>query len=195
LSALTSVTAGGHHAQLVARKLDDLRHLAAGDPRGYCTWRKKKYVEPPKRYAKPGERTYQASEHTAVHELAKAVTDKAVYFRPQEMEIALQAVVAEIGEIPIVPAIISLGPWHVHWLCHFGTFKIRSVVGRVKAAAARELNVSGFEGKRPWAKGCNMRSKRTRLECRNAYQYVRKHREQGCLIYEWKIDPKYLVFE
>jgi hypothetical protein len=166
-----------------------------GDPRGYCTWRKKKYIPPPKRYAKPGEPTYHAREYSAVHEIAKATTDQAVYFSRREMKIALAALVAEICDIPIVPAIVSLGPWHVHWLCHFGTLKIRTVTGRVKAAATRELNLSGFQGKRPWAKGCNMRSKRTRLECRNAYRYILNHREQGCLIYDWKIDPSYLEFD
>jgi hypothetical protein len=83
----------------------------------------------------------------------------------------------------------------VHWLCYFGTLKIRPVVSRVKAAATRELNTRGFQRKKPWTKGCNMRSKSTRQECRNAYKYVRDHRDQGCLIYEWEIDPQYLVFE
>jgi hypothetical protein len=45
------------------------------------------------------------------------------------------------------------------------------------------------------AKGCNMRSKTTRRECRIAYKYIRNHKEQGCLIYEWNIDPKYLIFD
>ena len=166
-----------------------------GDERGYCTWRGKKYIPPPKRYAKPGELIYKASEHTAIHELAQAISDEAVYFSPEEMQIALRAIVSEIAEIDVVPAIISLGRWHVHWLCRFETLKIRTVVGRVKAAATRELNVRGFQGKRPWTKGCNMKSKATRLECRNAYRYVRNHSQQGCLVYEWKIDPKYLSFE
>jgi hypothetical protein len=166
-----------------------------GDERGYCTWRGKKYVPPPKRYAKPGEPTYKASDHTAVRELAKAISKKPVYFSPEEMQVALNAIVSEIAEIEVTPAIISLGQWLVHWLCHFGTLNIRTIVGRVKAAATRELNACGFKGKRPWTKGCNMRSKATRIECRNAYKYVRDHWQQGCLIHEWKIDPKNLKFE
>lgn len=166
-----------------------------GDERGYCTWRKKEYVPPPKRYAKSGEPTYQALDHVAVRNRAKAISGPAVYLSAAQMRMALDAIVQETAEIDVVPAIIALGPWHVHWLCHFGKLEIRPVAGRVKAAATRELNAHGFQGKRPWTKGCNMRSKRTRLEYRTAYKYVRDHRKQGCLIYEWKIPPEYLVFE
>jgi hypothetical protein len=111
------------------------------------------------------------------------------------MKIGLAAIVREIAEIPIVPAVMSLGAWHVHWLCYFGKLEIRPVVSRIKAAATRELNSCGFEGKRPWTKGCNIKSKSTRRECRSAYKYVRDHRDQGCLVYEWSIDPQYLEYE
>jgi hypothetical protein len=165
-----------------------------GDKRGYCTWRGERYVPPPKRYAKPGELIYNPKEHIAIREFAQSISEEPIYFTHDEMEIALGAIVDEIAEIPVIPAIIALGPWHVHWLCHFGKLKIRPTVGRVKAAATRMLNDCGFAGKRPWTKGCNMKSKATRIECRNAYRYVRNHIDQGCLVHEWKIDPKYLVF-
>jgi hypothetical protein len=163
-----------------------------GDERGYRTWRGRSYVAPPKRYAQPGESTYEAPDHTALLQTAKAISGEPVYLSRQQIEIALAAMISEIDEIPIVPAILSIGDSHVHWLCYFGPLKIRSLVERVKAAASRELNFRGFQGKRPWTKGCNMRSKSTRHECRNAYKYIRKHVNQGGLIYEWKIDPKYL---
>lgn len=165
-----------------------------GDKRGYCTWRGKKYVAPPKRYAKPGDPTYRAPEHLAVNKLAKSISDPPVYFTRDQMRIAIDAIAQEIAEIPLVPAILSVGDWHVHWLCYFGPLKIRPIVSRVKAAATRELNASGFQAKRPWTKGCNIKSKSTRRACRNSYKYVRDHRDQGCLIYEWQIDPKYLMF-
>ncbi len=132
---------------MVAHKLISWTTYATwlpGDKRGYCTWRGKQYVPPPKRYAKPGEAIYRASEHTHVRDLAKSICDDPVYLTNNEMKIALAAIVREIAEIPIVPAIMSLGEWHVHWLCYFGTLKIRPVVSRVKAAATRELNVCGF---------------------------------------------------
>jgi hypothetical protein len=166
-----------------------------GDKRGYCTWRGKQYVPPPRRYAKPGEAIYRASEHSHVHDLAQSTCDESVYLTRNQMEIALAAMISEIAEINIVPAIMSLGEWHVHWLCHFGKLKIRPTVSRVKAAATRELNAVGFQGKKPWTKGCNMKSKSTQRACRNAYKYVRDHRNQGCLIYEWPIVPQYLKFE
>jgi hypothetical protein len=166
-----------------------------GDERGYCTWRAGKYVPPPKRYAKPGESTYQADDHIAVRELAESISDQPVYFNLAEQKLAYQAVVNEITQIKIAPAILAVGRWHVHWLCYFGTLEIRQVVGRVKAAATRELNSNGFEGKRPWTRGCNIRSKATRDECRTAYRYVANHAKQGGLIHKWTVDPKYLRFE
>ncbi len=166
-----------------------------GDKRGYCTRRGTIYVPPPKRYAKPGEPTYKAEEHTAIHKLAKSVSGAAVHLTPEQMQLSLDAIIAEISKIPIVPAILSLGEWHVHWLCYFGPFGIDPVVERVKAAATRELKAQGFTGKRPWTRGCNMRSKSNRQACRNAYQYIKRHLDQGCLIHEWPIDPEYLVFD
>jgi hypothetical protein len=165
-----------------------------GDERGFCTWRGQTYVPPPKRYAKPGEATYRASEHVARHEFAQSICEDPVYLSPSQMQTALAAIVEEIAQINVVPAIMSLGDWHVHLLCQFGKLKIRPTVGRLKAAATRALNSQGFQAKRPWTKGCNLRSKTTRRACRNAYKYVRDHRDQSCLIYEWPIDPKYLKF-
>jgi hypothetical protein len=166
-----------------------------GDERGYCTWRKRTYVAPPKRYAKAGEATYRAADHVNVRELAESIAEAAVHFDVKQTKIAFDAMVSEINQIAVAPAIISVGSWHVHWLCYFGTLAIRKTVARVKAGATRELNGNGFSGKRPWTKGCNIKSKATREECRAAYRYIAKHVDQGCLIYKWKIDPRYLRFE
>jgi hypothetical protein len=111
-----------------------------GDKRGYCTWRGKQYIAPPKRYAHLGEAIYRASEHTHDYDLAKSICDEPVYLTRNEMEIAMATMITEIAQIAVVPAIISVGEWHVHWLCHFGKLKIRPTVSRVKAAATRELN-------------------------------------------------------
>jgi hypothetical protein len=166
-----------------------------GDTRGYCTWRGRQYIAPPERYAKPGESKYVAAEHSATRQIAEALDVEPVHFSVAEKQTAIRAMVDEISGIAIAPAIISVGRWHVHWLCYFGTLEIRKVVGRVKAAATRELNLEGFVGKRPWAKGCNMKSKATRQACRAAYRYIARHDAQECLIYKWKIDPNYLRFK
>jgi hypothetical protein len=166
-----------------------------GDKRGYCTFRGRIYVAPPKRYAKPGEKTYQPTEHKAIREAAEALCDEPVYFESRQKQLALVAMIREIDLIDIAPAIMSVGRWHVHWLCYFGTLEICKVVGRVKAAATRELSLNGFQGKRPWAKGCNIRSKATRQECRAAFKYIADHENQDCLIHKWSIDPKYMRFE
>jgi hypothetical protein len=165
-----------------------------GDKRGFCTWHEREYIPPPTRFALQGEATYRAADFTHVHESAERISEEPVCLSAEQMQMALGALIAEIAQTSIVPAIISLGSGHVHWLCHFGTLRIRPTVSRLKAAATRELNAFGFQGKRPWTKGCNMRSKRTRQACRAAYKYVRDHRHQGCLVYEWPIDPRYLIF-
>ena len=166
-----------------------------GDKRGYCTRRGEVYVPPPRRYTRPGEATYKAAAHTGVRELAEELCDSAVYFDRSEKETAFRAMNTEIDKIAIAPAIISVGRWHVHWLCYFGTLEIRRVVARVKAAATRELNLNGFRGKRPWTKGCNIKSKATRRECRSAYKYIADHEQQGCLIHKWALDSVYLRFD
>jgi hypothetical protein len=166
-----------------------------GDERGYCTWRKRTYVPPPKRYATLNEATYRADEHVVVRDAAAAICGDPVRFSAREKRIAFEAMISEIDQVEVAPAIISVGSWHVHWLCYFGTLKIRKVVGRVKAAATRALNAAQFEGKRPWTKGCNMRSKATRDACRSAYKYILRHRGQGCLIHEWPVPDEYPTFE
>jgi len=117
-----------------------------GDKRGYCTRRGEVYVPPPRRYAKPGEATYKASEHTAVRELAELLSDAAVYFSDAQKGSASRALIEEIDRIPIVPAIISVGRWHVHWLCYFGTLKIRPIVARMKATAVPSAGGSSVAG-------------------------------------------------
>ncbi len=166
-----------------------------GDKRGYRTWRGHRYVPPPKRYAKREEPVYKAGEHAGVLQVAESISHGPTYLSHEQMEIALAAMVEEIDQISVAPAIMSVGDSHVHWLCYFGPVEIRPTVSRVKAAASRELNRRSSRETKTWTKGCNMRSKATQRECRIAYKYVRDHRDQECLIYEWKIDPQYLTLE
>src|SRR5258708_35638890 len=44
-----------------------------GDPRGFQIWRGQEYVPPPKRYAKPGEDTYDRSKYVQRHQEAKSM--------------------------------------------------------------------------------------------------------------------------
>ena len=71
-----------------------------GDPRGYCTWRERVYV-PPARYAKPGEATYVASKHATKYKVAKRDMDDPVQFTREQMQIAQDAIVEEVDDMPI----------------------------------------------------------------------------------------------
>jgi hypothetical protein len=94
--------------------------------------------------------------------------------------------VEDIDRLAMDSSVMSVGTTHVHWLARFGELPIRPTVGRIKSAATRALRENRFEGKRPWTKGCHMKSKNTDEEFNAAREYVKRHVNEGCLIYEWK---------
>jgi hypothetical protein len=161
-----------------------------GDPRGFCTWRGKEYIPPPRRYARPGEAVYDSGQYVERHTQAASIVATMVRLTAEQQQLVLQTIVEEINAIPIVSAVTSVGPLHVHWLACFGDRPIRATVGRIKAAASRLLNAMGFKGKRLWTKNCHMESKSTESEFESAFDYVCRHIDEGCLIHTW---PPYLV--
>lgn len=156
-----------------------------GDPRGFRSRRGREYIPPPRRYAKPGEPVYDFKEYSQRFKEAKEDTEACVKLTPLQQRAVMDAVVSEIGAIPVVSAIASVGTTHVHWLAQFGNRPIRTTVGRIKSEATRRLNASGFHGKRPWSKNCDMKSKSTDQEFRSAFHYIRLHTHEGCLIHIW----------
>jgi len=144
-------------------------------------------VPPPKRYAARGEATYDASKYADRYRAAREVVDLPVLLTPQQQRIVLTTLVAEIEVMKLDSAIISLGPHHVHWLARFGAQPIRQTVGRLKAAATRQLNATGFVGKRPWSKNCHMRSKSTEREFQDTRAYIRRHDSQDHVSQEWQV--------
>lgn len=103
----------------------------------------------------------------------------------EQQQIVLDAIVAEIDELTLDSADLSVGATHVHWLARFGELSIRPTVGRIKAAATRALRASGFDAKRSWTKGCHMKSKNSDREFQNAREYIKQHVNEGCLVFEW----------
>jgi hypothetical protein len=157
-----------------------------GDPRGFQTWHGREYVPPPPRYAKPGEPTYDKAEYEQRYEAARKQVEGAIELSKEEQQRVCNSIVDELIVIPVVPAVLSVGNVHVHLLAIFGKLLIRPTVGRLKARATRELNEAGFIGKRVWSKNCHMVSKDTADKLQNAYNYVAKHVEEGCLVHRWK---------
>jgi hypothetical protein len=156
-----------------------------GDPRGFQTWRAKKYIPPPKRYAKPGEATYDKELYRTLHAHAQNISGEAVWPSGDQQASVLATLITEIEAIPLRASILSIGKSHVHLLAMFGSRWIRQTIGRLKAQATRELNRHGFVGKRPWSKNCHMTSKNTPQALENAYNYVLHHQTYGDLIKTW----------
>ena len=157
-----------------------------GDPRGYQTWRHRVHVPPPKRYAKPGEETYDPAAHRLRHAAAKKLLKgDPVFLTRRQMGCCLEAMIEEFGAIPVEPAIVAVGDWHVHTLIRVGGYPIRTGVGRLKAAASRLLSQYEMKPPKVWAQGCHMFSKDDDRAIRKAFDYVRDHADEGALVHSW----------
>lgn len=158
-----------------------------GDPRGFQTWRGETYVPPPKRYAKPGERTYRPEEYKFDYEIAqRSMVEDPVRLTIEQCRIAVDAIVSEVAQTSIVPAILAIGSEHSHFLAKFGALKIRPAVGKLKAAATRELHEYGIGSENVWTQGCRMKSKSTPQEFGGAFEYVLRHEQEGAVVYIWR---------
>jgi hypothetical protein len=160
-----------------------------GDPRGFQTRRGREYVPPPARYAKPGEPVYNANDYTERWQEAKNLCPDAVVLTEAEQKLAFPAVVSEINSLAIVPRILGFGRTHSHLLAQFGALPIRSTVGRFKSAGTRALPNPGTR-RRVWADGCHMKSVAGEIAYVSAVDYIRRHAEEGALIYEWSLNDE-----
>lgn len=98
----------------------------------------------------------------------------------------MDAIIEEIAETSLLPAILAVGDVHLHLLAKFGSLRIKQTMGRYKAAASRELHLGDIDSDRVWTRDCHMKSKRTRDEFISAFRYVKRHEEEGCLIHIWE---------
>ena len=156
-----------------------------GDPRGFQTKRGRRYVPPPKRYAKRGEETYDADEYQRLHEQSKSLSGAKVVAFPEAMRPwVLEILVRRIDEMGIGPRVLSVGRQHGHLVARFGRWRIRPAMGQAKAAVTNAFRATG-DRRSIWAAGCHMRSKPTRQLYLGAIEYVRKHVREGAVIYEW----------
>jgi hypothetical protein len=158
-----------------------------GDPRGFQTWRARTYVPPPKRYAKSDEPTYDAAAYRDEWEMAKQMCPNAVRLTREEQRLALDAIVQAIYPLQMTPRILAIGDWHAHLIAQFYLLPIRPTVGRFKNAATNAIPNPGSR-KRIWTDGCHMESLPGTVALRYATDYVRRHAEQGALVYEWQYD-------
>ncbi|QDT39570.1 hypothetical protein [Stratiformator vulcanicus] len=158
-----------------------------GDPRGFQTWRKREYVPPPERYAKHNEKTYEARRYEDLHYSAEQMmAAEPVYLEENEQQIVVAAVYDESSSMELQPSVIAVMSDHTHLLAKFGSLEIRKAVGRLKAAATRQLHSLGMTSGRAWSRCCHMKSKPTEREYLNAVAYVKKHEEQGATVFDWK---------
>lgn len=156
-----------------------------GDPRGFQTRRGHRYVPPPKRYARPGEATYNADEYRRLHEQSKSLSGGKVVEFPEPMRPwVLEILAGRIDEMGVGPRVLSVGRHHCHLLARFGRWKIRIAMGQAKAAVTNALRAGG-DHRSIWAGNCHMRSKPTREAYLGAVDYVRKHVRERAVIHEW----------
>ncbi len=157
-----------------------------GDPRGFQTWRKREYVPPPRRYAQPDEVPYNASDYHFRHQRAKTrLSQPPVFLTLNQTETARDAILHELGQMPMVPAILAIDSIHVHLLAQF-RIRIRSAVGRLKMRATKWLHERGFEENRVWVRVCHMKSKDTRDAMIAAFTYIHNHQDEGALVHDWQ---------
>jgi hypothetical protein len=155
-----------------------------GDPRGFRTWRGRQYVPPPKRYAAPGEPTYDPRPHASRHRSIAEQTEM-VQLTSEQQQIAMTALIGDMAVLPVTPACVAIDAQHVHLLTEFGRLNIRNTVARLKSVITRALGGRLQSVKRFWATGCHMRSLPDDAAYRNALHYVCRHREQGAMVHVW----------
>lgn len=161
-----------------------------GDPRGFKTWRKRKYAPPPDGQSHFGEPTYNPEDYTEEHERTQRVTKEAVTFSENARRHVLEAIVEDVESLAISPAILAVAGRHVHMIAKFGGFKIRPTVGRFRFAATKRLTEHELHDgeNRLWAKGCHMQSLPNKEAFLQALEYVRHHVDEGAEVYIWQLE-------
>ena len=159
-----------------------------GDPRGFQTWRGREYVPPPKRYAKPGEATYDPRPYRARHEAAKrSLSQPPVELADRQVRTASGAFAAEVDETPVTGAVLAVGSVHAHFLARFGPLPIRTLCGRFKAKSTDALHATGFPHPRVWCRGVHLKSKPVGEAFAGSFRYVCNHVREGAQVTVW--DP------
>ena len=157
-----------------------------GDPRGFQTWRGREYIPPPKRYAKPGELTYDPRPYRNRHEAAKqSLSQPPVELSDEQVRVAADAFAADVDETRMVGAALAIGGAHAHFLAKFGPLPIRPTCGRFKAQATDALHLAGFPHPRVWCRGVHMTSKEQGGQFADAFRYVCNHVREGAIVKVW----------
>jgi hypothetical protein len=156
-----------------------------GDPRGFQTRRGKEYIPPPKRYAKPGEPTYNPAEYSDRYQSAKALASAPVKLAQVQRKCALNAVVGQLTKLSVVPAALAVSSEHSHLLAKFGSLKIRTTAGVLKGEATKALHQAGFNEEQIWSAECHMKSKKEGREFQIALRYVANHLNEGAELFIW----------
>jgi hypothetical protein len=165
-----------------------------GDPRGFRTWRRREYVPPPREQAESGEPIYNPGDYTERYAAARErLTAPAVCLTLADRRKACSALVAEIGKLQIVPAILAVAESHVHFISQFGELRIRRVAGRLKAAATIAIKHQNSTEGPVWGTGSHMKSLYAEDDFVSAFRYVEQHEGEGAVVHKWdsNIDWKF----
>lgn len=158
-----------------------------GDPRGFQTWRRERYVPPPLRYARGGEKPYRPEDYVGLFEYSRSMSRGAVRFARAQQHVAMDAMTARIERMrpKVRPALIVLNRWHFHFIARFPAIRIRQAVGQYKQSATAALGPPPGAAPRWWVEGCHMHSLDDAEAVRNAAAYLWSHVAQGDLFHSW----------
>jgi len=156
-----------------------------GDPRGFQSWRGREHVPPPKRYSRGATETYDASDYERRLAFSKSIVEESVQLSHDDRTEVLDAIVEDLATTNVQPFIMSVAAEHVHFLAIFHEHSIRQLIGRIKSVATRRIKRRRSDLKRVWSRNCHMTSVNGRRHFDHVFEYVRRHEDQGALVYVW----------
>jgi hypothetical protein len=151
-----------------------------GDPRGFRTYRGRRAVAPPARYAAANEKPYDPEEYKNLHRYAKSRTGNPVTLNESQMKVAAGVIAGVAGSLGR-NGIVAVLPNHVHVLVELPeTGTTGFFCNRVKSRSSLRLSDHGLKGK-VWAR--RYHAKRIPEQGRGgAGKYVKSHTNQGAIV-------------
>jgi len=157
-------------------------HWLPGDPSGFRTYRGKKDIPPPKRYAGGGP-SYDPAQHKRLHDYARARTGTEIRLNRIQIQAACDMIV-ETAKALGVYGVVAVGPHHVHVLVSFPPAMTTGFFcNRVKSRSSLRLSEQGLKG-RVWARRYHAK----RLPDENidkARWYVLSHKRKDTVVVEF----------
>ena len=157
-------------------------HWLPGDPRGFRTYRGKKEIPPPKRYAGGGP-AYEPAEYKRLYDYTRARTGRAIRLNRVQIQAACDMIV-ETATAFGVGGVVAIGPHHVHVLASFPPAMTTGFFcNRVKSRSSLRLSEFGLRG-RVWARRYHAKQV-LRESIDDARKYILSHECEDTVVAEF----------